>query len=245
MIVPDDCKISLNNLALDRIGSNQPEKSLKFLGVLMDENLTWAPHVRMVKNKLSRSIFALNKVKNIFPHDIMKTLYYSLIHSHIMYGFLAWGNAKALNQIAIMQKRAIRIINRKAYRSHTDPLFRSENILKVNDLYTLQCGLFVFDFMHDNLPVSFTDFFPTNPDPNSRRAKHIPRNVARPRTTFSANLPYHHFPLIWNNIDYSTLSIASRHHFKQTVKSSLINMYDAHVVCDNPRCPDCNPTDNV
>ncbi len=96
--------------------------------------------------------------------------------------------------------------------------------------------------MHGNLPVSFSDFFPTNPDTNSRRANHIPRNVARHRTTFSAKLPFHNFPLIWNSINSNTLSITNRNQFKQRVKSSMVNMYELHVVCDNPRCPDCNPS---
>lgn len=116
-VIPVDSIITLNNIELERIGNNQPDKSIKFLGVHMDENLTWTPHLQMVKSKLSRSIFALNKVKNIFPHDILKSLYYSLIHSHMVYGIQAWGNATKISQIEILQKRAIRIINRKAFKS--------------------------------------------------------------------------------------------------------------------------------
>ncbi len=118
-VIPVDSIITLNNIELERIGNNQPDKSIKFLGVHMDENLTWTPHLQMVRSKLSRSIFALNKVKNIFPHDILKSLYYSLIHSHMVYGIQAWGNATKISQIEILQKRAIRIINRKAFKSHT------------------------------------------------------------------------------------------------------------------------------
>ncbi len=239
--IPGHCNISLNNLELDRIGRNQPDKSIKFLGIQVDENLTWVSHVRMIKSKLSRSIFALNKVKNIFPHDILKTLYYSLIQSHIVYGLQAWGNTNAINQIENLQKRAIRIINRRAYRSHTDPLFRNENILKITDLYKLQCCLFVFDFKHGHLPKSFLHFFPTNTDTNSKRINHISRNVVRPRTTFSEKLPFHNFPVIWNGMNNNIISITNRTQFKRTVKSSLISMYEDNVTCTNPVCPDCNP----
>ncbi len=97
--IPDNYAISLNDSKLEYIGNGQPEKSIKFLGAHMDENLTWAAHIRMVRSKLSRPIFALNKIKNIFPHDIMKSLYYSLIHSHLVYGIQAWGNASSINPV--------------------------------------------------------------------------------------------------------------------------------------------------
>ena len=97
--IPDDHIISLNGIKLDRIGNNQPEKSIKFLGVHMDEHLTWTAQIRMVKSKISRSIFALNKVKNIFPHDILKSLYYTLVQSHLVYGIQAWGNSRSVNQL--------------------------------------------------------------------------------------------------------------------------------------------------
>ena len=66
----------------------------------------------------------------------MKSLYYSLIHSHPSDRNLVWGNAtqSALHQTILLQKRAIRLNNNAKYNSHTDPLFRSSRILKLADL---------------------------------------------------------------------------------------------------------------
>ena len=38
-------------------------------------------------------MFVINQVKHLLPYDSMKTLYFSLVHPHILYGILAWGNA--------------------------------------------------------------------------------------------------------------------------------------------------------
>ncbi len=232
--------LTINGTTIERIGHQQQEKYVKFLGINMDDNLSWSNHISILRSKLSRSIFALNRVKNLFPHDVLKSLYFSLIHSHINYGLLAWGNASSVKQIEILQKKAIRIINKKPYNAHTEPLFRKEKILKVTDLFKLQASTFVYDFKHDNLPRSFSDFFPINPNPNPRRLHHIPRNVSMPRTNFSALLPYHNFPVLWNSLDGNIQASKSRNQFNNALKAQIINTYPEHVICSNPFCPDCH-----
>jgi len=60
---------------------------------------------------------------------LLKTAYYTLIQSHLTYGVQAWGNGNTVRNLQTLQKRAVRIINNKRYRSHTDPIFKSENVL--------------------------------------------------------------------------------------------------------------------
>ena len=98
--------ISLKNGRLKFIGENNTLESVKFLGLYLDKHITWKSHILHIK-----SLFALSRVKNILPHDALKTLYSTLIHSHLNYGIEAWGNATSVNTIFVLQKRAIRIMN--------------------------------------------------------------------------------------------------------------------------------------
>ena len=82
-----------------------------------------------------------------------------------MYGIQLWGHSAPAKKIYNMQKKIVRIINNKSYRSHTDPLFKKCQLLKLEDLYTLQVALFMHDYKYDRLPPSFTDIF---------KKKHIP-----------------------------------------------------------------------
>ena len=76
--------INLDGNQISRVGnSNEAEKTIRFLGVKHDETLTWKPQLEQIKSKLSCSIFALNKVKNILPHSALNTLYYCLVHSNL------------------------------------------------------------------------------------------------------------------------------------------------------------------
>ena len=107
--------------------------------------------------------------------------------------------------------KIIRIIHNKPFGSHTDMLFKLSEILKVTDIYKLQCALFVHDYMHNKLPISFNDSFTKTANPNSRQSSNFFRH--RPRTKFSSRLPKHKFPVIWNSLGHDHHSITSRNIF--------------------------------
>jgi hypothetical protein len=241
--LPQNTAITLNGINLNRIGNDQPEKVIKFLGIHMDQNLTWKYHINTIKSKISRSLFALNRVKNILPHDILKSLYFSLVQSHLIYGIQAWGSTIHINKLETIQKRAIRIINNKVYNSHTEPLFRQNEILKVRDLYKFQNALFAHDYKHNIIPHSFQTYFTEHNQniTNSRNPDHIFRLI--PRTKFSSLLPVHQVPIIWNSLGNDMLSIQNRNMFKFKVKKLFINSYSIHIEnCSNPLCPECPRT---
>ena len=86
--------------------------------------------------KIARVIGILHKLKHSFPLRILRLIYNSLIHPHLIYGLYLWGfNPKRLT---ILQKRAVRILARSPYLSHSTPLFKSLQILKLEDLYITQ-----------------------------------------------------------------------------------------------------------
>ena len=235
--------ILIENTHLHRIGKDCDEKAAKFLGILIDENLTWKNHLSHINTKVSRALFSLKQVKHFVPKQCMKTLYYSLIHSHLSYGILAWGNAtqSALRQTTLLQKRAIRLINNAKYNSHTDPLFRSSHILKLADLVEYQSALFAFDLNIKKVPISFNDIFSFNRDlPNARvtrQSDHL--YVAKSYNVFAGRLPSIMIPRIWNKwlqlLEYQT----TRGHFKHQLKTHILNAYPEIVRCNNLFCNSC------
>ena len=110
----------------DRICQGCEENSFKFVGHHLDEFLTWDYHINHIKNKLSRSNYLINSSKNVFPLHIRKQLYNSLFKPHLEFGVLAWGGVKAnrLKNIVNLQKKCVRNVANKHFRSHTDALFK-------------------------------------------------------------------------------------------------------------------------
>ena len=77
--------ITINNSTIEQVDH------FNFLGVALDQNVTWNPHVDKVSIKISRVTGLLRKLQHYFPKHILITIYNSLIHSHLMYGLLVWG----------------------------------------------------------------------------------------------------------------------------------------------------------
>ena len=236
--------IHIGNTQLTRIGNDCIEKSTKFLGLLIDENLSWRDHISYVNRKISRTLFSLKQVKQFLPIDCMNTLYFSLVQSHLSYGLLAWGNAtkSVLHRTCMLQKRAIRIVNNSKYNSHTDPLFKSSNILKLPDLLELQSLLFMHDFKNNKLPLSFQNMFETNENlPNSRQTRQSELyHVTLYRSDFCRKLPCHILPNTWNNRARDLTNITSRPQIKSKMKSIFLGHYLERVICNNQGCGECH-----
>ena len=235
--------IVIDGVSLERIGNDCVANSTKFLGICLDENLTWKHHTASVNSKISHALFSIKQVKNILPVSILHKLYFALIHPHISYGILSWGNAgkTVLQKTTTLQKRAIRMINKKSYNSHTDPLFRSSKILKIQDLYNYQSAIFMFDYTRKKLPNSFDSVFPYNHEIQSlrftrqSRLLHIPRCVSN----FASKLPLYMLPSIWNKWASHLSENTTRNQLKKHVKSTLTEHYSSNVYCSNTFCTDC------
>ena len=218
------------------------KKSIKFLGVYIDEFLTWKHHIGQINSKVARALFTINQLKHLLPGNTLKTLYFALINPHLLYGILAWGNAKIslLGKTITLQKRAVRTISMSAYNSHTDPLFRKLEILKVKDLYIAQVALFMFDYTQNMLPISFRSLFKYNHEIQKRttRQSHL-LHISKCHVNFSSNLPLYAFPKIWNKHVDQGQHAPSRSIFKSKHKQLYINSYSKTVKCKNKYCKDC------
>ncbi len=80
-----------------------------FLGLIIQENLSWKNHCDKISNSISKSIGILNRLKHILPQDIKLTLYNSMVISHLNYCILAWGYEH--NRVNKLQKKVLRIIS--------------------------------------------------------------------------------------------------------------------------------------
>ena len=233
--------LHINNNKLTQVGSGHKEETTKFLGIYLDEHLTWKSHINYINNKISRALFMINQAKNVLPTSSLKTLYFALIHPYLNYGLLTWGSATQsnLNRTIILQKRAVRIINKKSFKSHTDPLFKSSNILKLPDLYECQVSMFMHDFRLNKLPSSFSNVYQLNSDNQGARPTRQSElfYIERCDSVFASKLPLYNFPKIWNK--FSNLHCLSRSMFKTNIQSTMYAKYPDNVKCLNIFCIDC------
>uniref|UniRef100_A0A1B6K8M1 Reverse transcriptase domain-containing protein n=1 Tax=Graphocephala atropunctata TaxID=36148 RepID=A0A1B6K8M1_9HEMI len=114
--------------------------SNKYLGIILDNNLSWTPHVTQLCKKLNAGLYAMRRMKQISDKKTTLTAYFSLFETHLRYGLLVWGGTSTTNlqRVLIIQKRAIRIIKGLKPQETCREAFKEYNILTVTALYILE-----------------------------------------------------------------------------------------------------------
>ena len=119
-------KLFINNVQIECI------PDFNFLGIILDECLSWKPHVQKIATKISVTVGTINLLKRFIPRNILLSLYNALIQPYLNYGILLWGSKTS--RIFKIQKQAVRAITGSKYNAHTDPLFKSLNLLKIRNI---------------------------------------------------------------------------------------------------------------
>ena len=214
------------NISLDNTLINLTN-STKFLGLIIDNKLSWREHIYNQGKLLSRNIGIINKLKNMFPSDVLLNIYSTLVLPYLNYGILAWGNSGIhLERLLLLQKRAIRIIFHESRLAHTDPFFHIKKVLKVHDLYNLRLGCLMYQFNTNELPHTLSLLFATNESFHNYPTRqstsfHLPllRTVYKQKTLIYTG------PAFWNSLDDSVKQSPSLVSFKRNLKNMLINNY--------------------
>ena len=118
-------KITINDIKIDQV------KSTNFLGVIIDECLTWNEHITKVAKKISRASAIIAKIRHFLNKNALKLIYYALVYPYFTYGNSIWGNTYKIRIQKIMniQKKIVRLMTFKSYMEHTEMFFKELGIL--------------------------------------------------------------------------------------------------------------------
>jgi hypothetical protein len=127
---------------------------LKFLGVKIDENLSWVKHLNIVSSKVLRVIGILYRLKKQVPSEILLMIYHSTILPHLNYCITAWGNckSKAWTRQETLHKKAVRLACKVKFNSHCAPIYKSQKILSLSHLFELNCCKMYARYLKGILP---------------------------------------------------------------------------------------------
>ena len=142
----------------------EQQKKTKFLGVIIDEVLSWAPHINYIKPKIAKGIGIVYKAKRLLSTETLLTLYYSFIYPYFNYALEVWGDTynSYLQPLIRLQKRAIRTITSSGRYDHTAPLFKQLKALQLAKIHTYKIALIMFKVWHKMVPKIFASLFVRN-----------------------------------------------------------------------------------
>ena len=133
----------------------------KFLGVMIDAQLSWKCHIEYTCKKISKCLGVILKAPKKLNKSVLLNLYYSFAYPYFIYCNHVWGNTYPtnLNKMIVLQKKLIRIVTCSPYRAHSKPLLVASNVLSVNEINVYIVGIFMYNLCHDHLPNLFDGFF--------------------------------------------------------------------------------------
>jgi len=109
--------------------------NLKFLGIQIDNHLTWRNHIDQIIPKLSVACYMVKQMYHICNNDIQRSIYFAYFHSIVSYRIIRWGNSSYSRKIFTLQKRIIRIMMGAHPRTSCRELLKKLDILTIPSLY--------------------------------------------------------------------------------------------------------------
>ena len=201
------------------------EQALKFLGVMIDENLNWKCHTDILLNKISKNVGILYKASKLLNFRCLKNIYFALIHSYINYANIAWASSykTSLTKILLKQKHAVRIIFHKNRLTHTRPLLKELNALNVYQINLYQISSFMYQIKNGTIPKIFNNNFSAVEHSYTTRfalnSFQLPRSSNTSR--FSIKL---RGPKLWNQfLSKDEKNSPTLTAFKRTLKNKLLD----------------------
>ena len=209
---------------LNKFSSIKMIDNSRFLGITISSDLKWENHINQIESKIKPAIGILYKLRNIVDIPTLLQIYYSLIHSHLSYGIIIWGGSpqKLMERLLKLQKKAVRIIDRKDRRTSCRPLFRKHKILTVTSLYILEASKYAKKSMQMDQTKHKQTLLKTHAihSHNTRQRNdifipNIPTKQRRNNVTYNCSV-------IYNRLPNSIKVLTNMNQFKAATKKFLL-----------------------
>ena len=219
---PHTIKVKINDIYLN------VSDSVKFLGVLLDNQLTFQNHRMYILKKISKNIGIICKLRSILPKKHLFMLYNSLILPFIHYCNITWANIgkSKLEPFHKLQKKALRICTKSPYLAPSRPLFFELKTLNIYHIYEFKVAVLMYYVKHKMAPANIINLFNFNNDfhryyTRSASQFHLPLTF----NTQMYNSFKHVGPKIFNNLNTIIRPCSTASSFKALLKSHFIHKY--------------------
>ena len=205
------------------------EPHIKFLGITLDETLTFNLHINELCNKLKRLFHIFYNIRDYLSKENIKTIYYALVYSRIKYGISVYGQAckTKLKRIQTLQNQLLKVLSYKEYRFSTDKLHDEFELLKIKDIKEQEILAFVHNFFSSSLPPVFNGYFETLASNHNRNTRNGSNLIKIPihRNNIAAASMKIQGAILWNKTNCILKKISKVKLFKTKYKSTCLKYY--------------------
>ena len=145
--------------------------SVKYLGITIDEKLTWNAHVEYVCNSLIKFFGIFKQLRHKVTTNTVRQLYHAFIYSEMKYGLEVYGNTSSRNisKLQVMQNKLLKYVMRFDIRTGTNLLHTTLDIMKVEDIHKNNVLTFVNMCLMGKCPEIFNQYYRVKTTPYETR----------------------------------------------------------------------------
>ena len=216
-----------DNIEKLQFGNNSIPRaySTKYIGMTIDENLSWDLHINGILKSLYRYYSLFYHMRHFVNHQLIRTIYYSCVYSRIQYGIEVFGmcNSGLINKLQVIQNKLLRILGSKDRYYSTHALHKEFDILTVLGIRNMLILKFVYNCVNGDPVDAFKNYFKR---PSHSYGTSQAGNLLRePIRTESYGRSTTHFTgaTLWNELPLSLKARPSLDSFKYNLKKFLQN----------------------
>lgn len=212
----DNIPLKINNQVLHRSTHE------KYLGLWLDERLTWGKHVAHVNDKLRAILRLLWKASNCIPYKHRKMIYNALVKSHLQYLIEIWGTASQtiLKDLQITQNKLIKVLFHLNKFTPTKEVYKTTKIFDLKTLYKYNSCILIKKIITGTIQ-SDTTFTQRTYTHNLRKKNKLFIPVPRTLNYGKKNISYEGVQF-YNNLPESIKNCKSVYKFKKQLQVYLI-----------------------
>lgn len=196
-----------------------------YLGLEIDNLMSWSLHIETVCNKISKYVFLLKRLRFTLNKSTLFMFYHAFIYSRILYMLPIWGQAAKthISCVQYLQNKAIKFINFLHPLTATNSLY-SEPILSIHQLYIFESIFLIFkmknNFIRTNFPL-IPNFQVTGR--NTRTSSHI--RLPPYRSRIAQKSIFYNGISLFNSLPDSIKLVTGIAEFKKLARSHVATTY--------------------
>jgi len=218
--------LSIEGFVIDRVYST------KYLGIIIDDMLTWKDHIKSLVSKLSSIIGIMYRRNYLLPPMCKRNVYFALAYSKLVYGIEVYANTcvSYLKPLIVKCNSLLRVLQNSKRNTRNKYLYTNYNTLPVNMLFNLNIMKLMHNCLYNSstVPKVICNLFKTGDDVHNY-------NTRNSRMFFIADfvsrnsIQYVGLSL-WSKLPYHLRTCPSIHKFSKNHKLYLTNQLDYYTV---------------
>ena len=204
--------ITINGLPIDE------KEFAKYLGILIDNKLTFSKHIQHIRTKLNKGNAILSMVRHYLPKKTLLNTYNAQIQPHIDYGINIWEHTykSHLTPLYRQQRKALRLMNFKRKRDDTTELFKNDKILPLEQNLQLHSAKLLWKASHDLLPSPLKPLY-------NKRTQNSSFHLPFKRIDLAMKCSSYNGVQTWNKIPEKIRLSTSLNILKTSYKNNLLS----------------------